>query len=341
MPKACNACGKFLSSTGAASCSICAALFHKACVTLPESSPVSKAWVCPECTTRTRKGDNTPVRPAAHDVLMPARAAAVRAAPAVSPAAPCLDLQSMHRELTEWMVEMREFRQEMAEFRASISGLSVRMDSIEQRLEAVEQQREKPLAELTDLRCKVILLQQELNDRDQDSLLSDLEIGHLPEEKGENIVHEVTVLAARLGVALEERDIVFAERIGIMQGAGAAGEVPRARRVVVRLARRHLRDQMLQGARVRRTLTAADAGRDLSAIAGATVPPRARIFLNERLTRVNRQLFHRVREECHKLQWKYTWTKRGRIYARQADGKQAYPMRSEEDVTRVFGSGSV
>ncbi|KOB57427.1 Zinc finger DNA binding protein [Operophtera brumata] len=181
----------------------------------------------------------------------------------------------------------------------------------------------------------VAQLKIELNERDQEALQSDLEIGHLPEEKGESVLHAVTVLAAKLGVTLEARDVVYAERVGVTQGAGAEGEVRRERRVVVRLARRHLRDQLLQAARVRRTLTASDAGCATAAVAGP------RIFLNERLTRANRQLFHRVREECRKLQWRFSWTKRGRIYARQADGKQAYPIRSEADLLRVFGSGSV
>lgn len=281
------------------------------------------------------------MRPVTQDAMTSQADTASAAPRAAPPAAPALDLQDVHQEMSEWMSEIREFRREMAEFRASIAGLTSRMDSIELRLEAVERGREESSPEVADLRCKVALLQQELNDRDQEALLSDLEIGHLPEQRGENVVHTVSVLATKLGVVLDERDIVFAERLGVAQGAGAAGEAPRARRVVVRLARRHLRDEMLQAARVRRTLTAADAGRDPSAIAGATVPPRARIFLNERLTRVNRQLFHRVREECRKFQWKYSWTKRGRVYVRQADGKQAYPIRSEEDVNRVFGCSLV
>lgn len=345
----CVACGKFISSTGVASCSICPSLYHKGCVSLPESSPVGKGWVCPECKTRTRKGDNTPVRSIMQDASAPgpaARPAAAaptqRTAPAAAvPPAPAFDLQDVHKEMADWMSEIREFRHEMLEFRASVAGLSARMDSIELRLEMVEQGRQECSPEVADLQCKVVLLQRELNERDQDALLSDLEIGHLPEQRGENVVHTVSVLATKLGVVLDERDIVFAERLGIAQGASAAGEAPRARRVVVRLARRHLRDELLQAARVRRNLSATDAGRDPSAIAGATTPPRTRIFLNERLTRVNRQLFHRVRDECHRLQWKYSWTKRGRVYARQADGKQAYPIRSEEDVKRVFGISSV
>ncbi|CAK1588908.1 unnamed protein product [Parnassius mnemosyne] len=107
--------------------------------------------------------------------------------------------------------------------------------------------------EVNELEKTVNLLKQELNDRDQEALLSDLEIGHLPEEKGENITHTISVLAVRLGVPLEERDVVFAERVGAaplsLSVSTEGGIAIRARRVVVRLARRSLRDELLRAAR--------------------------------------------------------------------------------------------
>ncbi|CAG4946342.1 unnamed protein product [Parnassius apollo] len=133
------------------------------------------------------------------------------------------------------------------------------MDGIERRLEIIEQRHKPSAVEVVELERTVNSLKLELNDRNQEALLSDLEIGHLPEEKGENIIHTVSVLAARLGVPLEERDIVFAERMGAVQAAVSGGSpgsvVPRSRRVVVRLARRQLRDELLRATRVRRTLT--------------------------------------------------------------------------------------
>lgn len=245
------------------------------------------------------------------------------------------ELRALRAEVRDLGTELKETRVEMADFRDSLKSVCVRVDGLEQRLKAVEQERASHSAEpasqsavITRLQNTVAHLQHELNDRDQELLMADLEIGQLPEEKGENVLHSITVLAAKLGVQLEERDVVFAERVGVAQVEGAGGEKPRARRIVVRLLRRDLRDRMLQGARVRRTLTAGDAG---LAYAGP------RIFVNERLSRLNRQLFHRAREECRRLQWRYTWTKRGRVFVRQADGRDAYPIRCEADIQRVFG----
>ncbi|KOB74039.1 Zinc finger DNA binding protein [Operophtera brumata] len=214
----------------------------------------------------------------------------------------------------------------MADFRSVVAAINEKLDGLDRHLETIEQR--KPLSatiEVVELEKTV----PQLKNEDQEALSSDLDIGHLPEMKGENILHTVIQVAAKLGVTLEERDIVFVERVG---SADRVGKEKRARRVVVRLARRQLRYDLLSAARVRRTLSSTQLD---------IVAPTQRIYLNERLTRANRQLFHQVREECRRLQWRFSWTKRVRIYARQGDGKQVYPIRSEADVKRVFGPNLV
>ncbi|XP_041983196.1 uncharacterized protein LOC121736175 [Aricia agestis] len=208
-----------------------------------------------------------------------------------------------------------------------------RLEGLERRVEVVEKTSSSKVADLEQV---VSQLKSELNDRDQEALLADLDVGNLPESTGENTTHTVTVLAAKLGVQLSSTDIVFAERVGAVErsptGDATAAEERRARRIVVRLARRDLRDELLRAARVRRTLNSADLG--------APGAPR-RVYVNERLTRANRVLFHQAREECRRLQWRYSWTKRGRIYVRQGDGKPVFSIRCDADLARVFNCANV
>ncbi|KAJ0170999.1 hypothetical protein K1T71_008709 [Dendrolimus kikuchii] len=321
----CSACGKFLSPTGAATCSLCPLIFHRGCVAIPETAIVSKSWACPECKKKVRRGDNTitPVKgicgnESPHEtVSLPV--AGFSTSDVSHPEEDENELRAMRREMAEYMGELRR---EMVELRTSIAGFGQRLDSIECRLDVLEQNKNT-----------IAQLKVEINERDQEALLSDLDIGCLPEEKGENVYHIVTILAAKLGVNIEERDIIFAERIGGISTNGAVsggGTVERSRRVVVRFARRNLRDELLHAARVRRNLTASDLG-----LASPSALSR-RIYINERLTRINRYLFYKVREECRKRNWRYSWTKRGRIFARQGDGKQVFAIRSENDLARVF-----
>lgn len=348
----CVACGKFMPKDGV-TCPQCKSFSHFECASIPVGAKVAETWRCGECQARAPKGRDTatPVRAAQDDYTVRATSPLALEDAAVNITAEFdsqmelhiglrsiredffAELRSFKEEMRTFSAEMRDCRRELADFRVSLAGVNSRIDGLEQRIVSVEQRSETP-PEISGLLKKVAWLEQEIRDREQESLLTDLEIGQLPEEKGENVVHTITVLAAKLGVALEERDVVFAERVGVAQVAGAAGGAPRARRIVVRLARRGCRDELLAAARVRRTLTAADAGQ-------STAAPGSRIFLNERLTPANRRLFYRVREECRRLQWRYSWTKRGRIFARQGEGKQAFAIQSEADLVRVFGPSSV
>ncbi|KAI8423595.1 hypothetical protein MSG28_012673 [Choristoneura fumiferana] len=141
-------------------------------------------------------------------------------------------------------------------------------------------------------------LKAELNDRDQDLLLGDLEISGIPEAASENGSHLVGLVARSLGVVLDERDIVFAARVGaprrsrdVAEGGGAAGDAGvsvervRLRPLFVRLARRAPRPTCC-AARVRRGADTSDFG-----LPGS--PTRS--YANERLTRLNRSLFYSTR----------------------------------------------
>ncbi|KAL4705198.1 hypothetical protein ACJJTC_013998 [Scirpophaga incertulas] len=59
-----TACGKFLSLSGAAACSICLIKYHRACLAITDKTQLAKDWICPNCKRHMRKGDNsqTPVK---------------------------------------------------------------------------------------------------------------------------------------------------------------------------------------------------------------------------------------------------------------------------------------
>ncbi|KAL0894461.1 hypothetical protein ABMA27_013057 [Loxostege sticticalis] len=337
----CSGCLKGLVDNMFLKCSFCSDCYDLECAGISEQCFVGEAWdawKCVACKSKQPKTGNqdTPARAGAGGVTV--RRGASRMSPsgldALAPEP--LTLEAIFFEVLRSREETREQHRDVC---AQIAGLkdmvrelsgrvercsAGRLGAVEQRLEAVEARRPGPETDagsVAELERTVSVLRQELNDRDQEALLADLEIDQLPEAKGENVLHSVCVLASRLGVPLEERDVVFAERVGAPP-AEAGG---RARRVVVRLAHRHLRDELLRAARVRRGV--AEGG--------------GRVFVNERLTRSNRQLYHQVREECRKLQWRYSWTRRGRVFVRRSDGAQVFQIRSPDDFLRVFGPPAI
>ncbi|XP_026326331.1 uncharacterized protein LOC113235022 [Hyposmocoma kahamanoa] len=239
-------------------------------------------------------------------------------------------IRSLTMEMSAMRVEMSQFREQFERVLGAVDAANKRMDAMESRMAKLEERPSESPECVSDLMATVQQLKLDLNDREQDLLASDVEIGGLPEVKGENVIHLACLVAEKLGMKLEQTDVVSAERVGpprqLVEGHG--GECARPRLLAVRLARRALCENFLRSARVRR-------GADTD---GFDIPgyPSRRFYVNERLSRTNRHLFYLARQEGSRLGWKFVWTREGRIYARRRPDSNAYRIKTESDIRKVF-----
>ncbi|XP_047997244.1 uncharacterized protein LOC125234864 [Leguminivora glycinivorella] len=253
-------------------------------------------------------------------------------------------------------------------FKADLSSLDVKVKELaseNSRLNAellsMKNNSQNKMTETSTLHDIVDQMKLEINDRDQALLLNDVEISGVPEHKSESTIHIVQTIALKIGLNIDERDIVSANRVGqprtsnteggrshqdnrtsssetasasanqdLIRNSGSASG-PRPRPLVVRFTRRALRDELLKSARSRRGLDSRDVG-----------PPDhipTKLYLNDRLTKTNRSIFWQARQAANAANWKYVWTRDGRIYARRSDSGEckAVPIKTEKDIARVFG----
>ncbi|XP_063618750.1 uncharacterized protein LOC134791631 [Cydia splendana] len=251
-----------------------------------------------------------------------------------------------------------------------MESISSRLTSFDERITSLEtrfsdnidtNQNNELVIEVEKLKCQI-------NERDQELLINDLEITGIPETTNENKLHLITLIGQKVGVAVSEHDVMSVTRVGVrravpaqtiqsganspdessslceatphVRGAqvpGAAAPPPESgstssvtmtsRPLVVRFVRRDQRDQLLRAARVRRVI-------DTTGL-GFTGKP-SRVYINERLTAANRQLFYKTRMEARRLQWRAPWTTRGNIFVRRDAEHSAIKIRSEADIGRVF-----
>ncbi|KAL4721721.1 hypothetical protein ACJJTC_001702, partial [Scirpophaga incertulas] len=61
------------------------------------------------------------------------------------------------------------------------------------------------------------------------------------------------------------------------------------------------------------------------------------IYINEHLTPYNKQLLKKCKEIAMKKEYKYVWTKNGRIYIRKNDTSPAIQIHEEEDLRKKTG----
>ncbi|KOB72021.1 Zinc finger DNA binding protein [Operophtera brumata] len=340
----CAACAKFMSVNDGVKCPKCASASHRECVGLSVGAVISGKWRCGLC---------RPVTPRARDPATPIQdnLCTASGSPVCEPTdgvtqgiiaemrSQFIDMKAeLTKEFKSFKTEMRELRSSVYELKSNIAGIRTdliisinNVTAIETRMTELENAfKMNDFGTVSKLEQTVSDLKTTLNDREQESLLNDVEITGLPEQKGENLANLIPFIASRMDMPLDERDIVSVERVGatkISQEESTSTGTMRPRRVVFRFTRRTTRDALLQKARERRGLTSAELG-----LEGAPL----RVFFNERLTRLNRLLSAKAREECRLHNWRYCWTKGGRIYLRKEHGLSAFRIHSNDELQAVF-----
>lgn len=241
------------------------------------------------------------------------------------------DFGMFWKEMRCFRLELNQFRNTMKELTNTVKKYNEKLESLEERVQSLETKVINKSDLYADMETTIAQLKQDIQDRDQAILSNDLEIAGIPEGRTENVTHIVLTVANKLGVDLDERDIVVAERVG-QPRALIEGEAPRPRPISVRLAQRSRRSALLQAARVKRGATTEGLG--------MTGTPR-HFYVNERLTKQNRQIFQKARELASRHKWRYVWTRDGKIYVRREHGAERHIIRTEIDLTRVFGVDAV
>ncbi|CAK1595245.1 unnamed protein product [Parnassius mnemosyne] len=223
--------------------------------------------------------------------------------------------------------EMDRVQKAIGSLTNTIKDQNSRIEQLEARVSILESKSETKPAQTHPIERIVMQLQADIAERDQTLLSNDLEIAGCPETPNENCTHIILTVAKKIGMELDDKDIVSAERVGPLRPAKQDSTTPRPRPIAVRLARRDTRNGLLQAARSRRNLNS-----DGLELPGST----KLLYLNERLTRFNRQLFQKARSLAREVQFKYVWVREGKIFVRKEQGKPRIRIRNEMDLSKVF-----
>ncbi|KAJ2937512.1 hypothetical protein O0L34_g18656 [Tuta absoluta] len=108
--------------------------------------------------------------------------------------------------------------------------------SLRQEIQSLKQQQPTQ-----DLMASMLKLEDDLNNKEQQSLLNDVDITGIPEFPGESVMHIVLTAATKLSCNLQESDVVTASRVGPKRKYQETGKPAWPRPIVVRLARQATR----------------------------------------------------------------------------------------------------
>lgn len=203
------------------------------------------------------------------------------------------------------------------------------------------------------LQQKMQELSLQLNVKEQEFYANDIEITGVPELNGEIVHSIVNRIATKIGATLDPTEVVDVFRAGPRRLAADSSSGPRLRPrpLVLRLARRDVRDRLLKAARGHRKLTtegivhtpplSRPESPTTATAALARTDQRAEsspglVYLYERLSSNNKRLFYIARQEKTRLKWKYAWTSNGQVLVKQDEKTPIYRINTDSDIERVF-----
>ncbi|CAG5026759.1 unnamed protein product [Parnassius apollo] len=174
----CGACGRYLPVTDGIICGKCDVAYHRGCLILSVKTKISASWMCPACKNkvpRTRDHSNTPVK-----------------CQEVSECSPLhknidigLEIRLFRNELSAMRNELKEVRDNITMVKDTVLACNKSLEEMDCRVTKLEKLYEEHLIKCDNkiLEDTISELRVQLNERDQDLLVCDLEISGLPEQK--------------------------------------------------------------------------------------------------------------------------------------------------------------
>ncbi|KAJ8713892.1 hypothetical protein PYW08_007512 [Mythimna loreyi] len=329
----CASCHKALRSANV-KCSKCDLLFHVTCANAGNHSKLGGetklSWICPSCQSKATRRGSSPTRtpvPEAQiptDNMMTPNSTDCYRSSANGPSDTEI-LRSLNSEIKLLRGDVVDIKTHITSLTEHLTQCYTRLDEYDSRIKTLEKREE----EIISLNSTIANLRDQLNTQVQSSLKNELEISGVNELKNENPLHIVCVLAHKIGVSIEEQDLDFVSRAGPRrQQLKDSAETP-PRTLAVRFVRRYKRDEFLKAAKTRRNLTSTDLE-----IAGTT----RNVYVNERLSQGNRQLFRATKLCAREHGYHFCWVKNGAILIRKQEGNPAIHIRNTEDLERYLGS---
>ncbi|XP_063381873.1 uncharacterized protein LOC134668321 [Cydia fagiglandana] len=326
-------------------CASCADKYDEQCTGLDlkdlNAAQIS-AWTCPKCCNKRPKGDNsnTPVRRDCE----PINNITMRKRPA-GPAGEQSALPLSRDEITE--IVRQEIRSAIKDcmkdtIRTCIAeqykDIKEQVDELEASVKFMDQKYEdfksdianvKSLSkENAQLKSTVSELSNRLNQMEQLTRASNMEIHCVPEHNRENLLLLVQQLGTVVNHPVQQHEIIQCSRI-----AKVNPNNPRPRSILVKFSSPRIRDNFLAASRKynkehsREKLNTSHLG-----IAEQNVQ---NIYVAEHLSKETKVLHTAARLRAREVGYEIVWVKHGRVYVRKSEGTQHIWVKDTEALKNI------
>lgn len=352
----CIACNHETADGDHLQCAKCGGIYHYLCLNIrPEDTAdlhpgAFLEWICPMCMSKQPKGNNSELaaRPSTPTSMAEISFNNVTRRKALLKLDTNTDniendyvcrseLREILREeianaLKSFTTKMTDginaINGQLSSFKCSMDFMSERFDKISDEFK-IQQQKMVALKKENDaLRCEITTLNSKMNQLDQLSRASSLEIQCVPERKAENVVKIVKQLGNAVNYAVNDHDILYCSRVAKLDPTSL-----RPRTIVVKFSSPRIRDSVLSA--VGRHNKENKGSKLNTHDFGFSTEEKKPVFVLENLSAENKQLHAAARKRGKELKYKFTWIRAGRIYMRKSETSDAIYIRNLETLEKL------
>lgn len=170
---------------------------------------------------------------------------------------------------------------------------------------------------------KIKEIEDELHDLQQQSRKNHLEIHNLPQIEGEDeavLLLNIISVASAVGIEINEDDIEKCFRLNSKNKS-------KPKPIIIQFSSGKKRNKILAE---RKKIVTQD-----QILKNGNDDRTSRVYINESLTRYNKELLYKTKAEASKKGYKYVWTSDGAILMKKEEGARVIRIKNEDGLTKI------
>ncbi|KAJ2937329.1 hypothetical protein O0L34_g17641 [Tuta absoluta] len=297
-------------------CGQCSGNLHYKCSGLLESTWTRKTpdkkleWRCQTC----RSGGKPPLSPTPEDPSsmkqLLAEMKTLTAKVSVLGSLPN-DIKALKDQYSSLQEFVKLANDSIAEFSGKIKILEGRMSQLE------NAKKDQVIA----IQTRLDAIEDGLNEKEQWSRMSNVEIKGVPQSKNENLFDVVTTIGKLIQFPIQKMQLNFVTRI-------PTRDSKQTKPIIVCFNNRYVKEDFIAAARItmkKSPITASALG----------FTGNDRIFVNDHLTFRNKTLLTKAKKVKEEKGFQYLWAKHCKIFLRKTDTSPIILIKSEKDLIKL------
>lgn len=232
-------------------------------------------------------------------------------------------IQTINQEIRDSVDFMNskfeEMRQQMDSLKKENQAYKNCITSLERKVEDLQLSSRSSDNEMN---VKLSGLELKIESLEQQARLNNIEICNLPEKRDEDLLGLVEKIGAVIKCSIPRQDVLAVHRVPHAR----TQESNKPKNIIVKLASRNLRDNVLSAYRLSKNTTSDQLG-----MSGTP----CKMYINEHLTLYNKNLFRACRDMARKYNVKYVWIRNATVLVKATDSSKTFAIRCQSDINKI------